>query len=198
MLDTQDPQESECPSSTQGEGTILGWGKDVALGGCIPVSLSASALHDAGEKGEVGTCCFLLGTRIECCQMGSWELMESKPTAVDSTACTSLGVTRRNALDCLDGPDDCYLGIKMPYLGIFQNRKSAYGPGALWPLLIMLFIIMSLFPYTSCFIISMCCSIFYIWNAGLPCHRFALCSAHSAGMPTPNFCTSPTAPHGST
>lgn len=69
MLDTQDPQESECPSSTQGEGTILGCGKDVALGGCIPVSPSASALHDAGKKGEVGTCCFLLGTRIECMQL---------------------------------------------------------------------------------------------------------------------------------
>lgn len=95
------------------------------------MSPSASALHNAGKKGQVGTCCFLLGSRIECCWLGSWELLKSKHTALDSTICTRLGVTRRDALDCLDGPHDHYLGIKMPDLGIFQNRKSAYGPGVL-------------------------------------------------------------------
>lgn len=49
----------------------------------------------------------------------------SLPLAVEG-----VGVTRRDALDCLDGPDDCYLGIKMPNLGI-QNRKSAHSPGVL-------------------------------------------------------------------
>lgn len=64
----------------------------------------------------------------------------------------------------------------------------------LWPLRIMLFIIVSLFPYASRFIASICCSIFYIWSARFLCHAFAQCLAHSRGVPTPKFCLSPTTP----
>lgn len=48
---------------------------------------SATAPRKAGKIAQVDACCFLLGTRLKCYQMGSRELLESKTTAVISTGC---------------------------------------------------------------------------------------------------------------
>lgn len=61
--------------------------EDMALGRHILVAPSFSALSKAGKKAQVAACCFLLGTSLECCRMGSRELLESKPRAVTSTGC---------------------------------------------------------------------------------------------------------------